>query len=96
MKTPVYLIIETGYEGIEQLCYLTDSREEAVAYKAKAIEEKRREQEEIAEMLRKEGLDPHEGSRDVADFFCIQKWDGKEFSCACGDLGVAPSKPMFR
>ena len=31
-----------------------------------------------------------------ADFFCVQKWNGKEFVCVCDELKVSPSKLMLR
>ena len=29
------------------------------------------------------------------DAYCIQKWDGKNFICVCGELDCEPSKPWF-
>jgi len=89
----IFLVIETGYEGIEQLCWLTDSPKEAIK-KLKFFRRKEWKKRKRIYKGRPKILQPKR--RYVWDFFCIQKWDGKEFKCVCSELGVSPSEPMFR
>lgn len=103
-----YLIIKTGFEGIEKLCYLTKNKEEAIRNFKRIKEEEIKEiekdrkvmneywrKEKKLEMIKEEKLTQEEIQK-IEDFFCIQKWDGKEFSCACEELGVPPSEPKWR
>jgi len=96
-----YLVIETGYEGIESLCWLTVNKEEAITKREEMIDKKFQERKEMWEEWNKdpelkEINHPMKKREDIADFFCIQKWDGEEFDCVCRELGVKVSKPMFR
>ena len=96
-----YLIIETGYEGIESLCWLTESKEEAISKREEFIDKKMEEDREMWEEWQKNPelaeIDrPLKKREDVANFFCIQEWNGKEFECVCRDLGVKITKLMFR
>ena len=34
--------------------------------------------------------------QEIANFFCIQQWDGKELKCVCPELEVSPSELMLR
>jgi len=94
-----YLIIKTGCEGIEELCFLTSLPKEAIE---KTMELKRTilEEKEKAKIRdRKDGFSNHESFYDFIynpDFYCVQKWDGEKFKCACSELGVKPSKLMLR
>lgn len=102
MKLPVYLIIETSYEGIETLCYLTDDVDEAKAIKKREEDRVVDERKKFLAHDREIGMsetwlkETESRLEEVRDFICIQIWDGKEFSCACGELGVNPSKMMLR
>ena len=103
-----YLIIETGYEGIESLLWLTDSQEEAIEkvkeFRERAIEDKIQQRKDMNELWRKENAPglceseelTEEEKQHIRDFICVQKWNGKQFACVCGDLGVNPSKLMLR
>lgn len=103
-----FLIIETGYEGIESLLWLAETKEEAIEkvkeYREKAIEEKIQHQKDMNEHCRKENKPEFckseeltdEEKQDIRDFICVQKWNGKRFACVCGELDVRPSKPMLR
>jgi hypothetical protein len=102
MKLPIYLIIETGYEGIEALCHLTDDVDEAKATKKReedrVVEERKSFLVHDREIGMSKAYIEEQESRlgEARDFICVQKWDGKSFDCACGDLGVSPSKLMLR
>lgn len=97
----MYLIIKTGWEGIEDLLWLTDSPEEAIS---KAIEAKTTAIKELIDMAYTlEDEDDfvveeisQEDIQRAKDFICIQKWNGSRFICACEELGIGPSKKMFR
>lgn len=98
--TKKFLLIETGYEGIEQLCWLSSDKEEILRKREEFINAKIKQKEEDNKLLKQEMPDfepfPVRERQYYADFFCIQKWDGKEFSCDCGELDVKPSKIMLR
>jgi len=96
-----YLIIKTGCEGIEKLCYLTEDQKDAVKktmdFKRKILEEK--EKRKIRDKTEKDRYPMSDGSYDFLynpDFYCVQKWNGESFECACKELGVPPSKKMLR
>lgn len=103
-----YLIIETGYEGIQTLCYLTLDKTDAVfklkEFQDKKVEAERKLQKEMNEHWIKEGrpelVDKTRFTKrriqHIKDFFCVQKWNGEKFKCVCKELGVAPSKLMLR
>ena len=103
----VYIIIETGYEGIENLCYLTESPMDVVEQiqriREQAIVDQIEFNKELNKINAENDFDWKEPERltkrekqQIRDFYCVQKWDGKEFSCACDELGVNPSKLMLR
>lgn len=104
----VYLLIETGYEGIERLCYVTKSPKIAIVQKKKfqeeAIKKKIERNKDANKYWKKEGkrmfLEPEtlteEQKQSIRNFFCIQKWNGKDFECACKELKVEPSEMMLR
>lgn len=103
-----YLIIETGYEDIESLLWLADSKEEAIGkvkeFREKAIEKEIQDRKDLNEMWRKQNKPEflksealsNEEKQNLQDFICVQKWNGKQFACVCGKLGVNPSKLMLR
>ena len=103
-----YLIIETGYEGIESLLWLTETKEAAIEkvkeFREKAITDKIQQRKDMNKFWRKENkpklCEPEEltdeEKQNLQDFICVQKWNGKKFACVCGDLGVKPSKLMLR
>ena len=96
-KQELYLLIKTGYEGIEELCYLSDSSSTILEKRKEFItknlvEEKELWKDECTE-LREEMVS---SEQEVADFFCVQHWDGEKFACVCSKLGVSPSKLMLR
>lgn len=80
-----YLLIKTGYEGIDDIIYLSDNAKEITK---KRIEIIRKRYDVFARESYTEEC--------FAEFFCVQKWDGKEFKCCCAELGVEPSKMMLR
>ena len=89
-----YLIIKTGYEGIEELCWLGEDQEQAIA-KVKELREKvvtdfKELFKDDPDMLNEERL------QNEADFICVQEWNGVGFNCVCSRLRVSPSKPMLR
>lgn len=97
----MYLVIKTGYEGIEDLYWLTSDSNEAIR-KMKELQIK--EVKELIDMAdvfeNEEGATIEEITDEMIqhtkDFICIQKWDGNKFYCACSELGVKPSKMMLR
>lgn len=103
MINEAYLIIKTGYEGIEDLYLLSDNKEEVIEevkqLKSNAIKKEReyieRETKEYGEVFETEEIKLKEINA-AADFICVQKWDGQKFDCCCDELGVNPSKPMLR
>ena len=93
-----YLIIQTGYEGIEQLNYLTSLPTLAIKRLEQIYEEIDNNSERDPDGWREENnfiAKRHQIQKDK-DFYCIQKWNGKKFDCACHLLGVEPSKLMLR
>jgi hypothetical protein len=95
-----YLIIQTGYEGIESLDFLTVKADLAI--------EKLKQIHTQIEVENERGSDTHYWSdtnnfiqmlhriQGLKDFYCIQKWDGENFDCVCSKLGQGPSKLMLR
>jgi len=104
----LYLIIETGYEGIESLLYVTKStkraKEKLLYYKEKAIKDKIAMRKRFNKDWDKEGHPEFKESEELTeeekqklrDFICVQKWNGKEFDCACSDFDLGPSQLMLR
>jgi hypothetical protein len=93
----MYLLIETGDEGIEDLCYLSDSsvvildkRKEFIAKKISLEAELWKNE---SPEFREERMPSEER---ISDYFCVQQWDGEKFNCACSKLGVSPSSQMLR
>lgn len=86
----VYLIMKVGCEGIEELNYLTDDSKDAKKKLRKLRKEMMDEKRKTKAEDRKKGelLDRrfYEFIYNT-DLYCVQKWDGKEFKCACQDLG---------
>jgi hypothetical protein len=98
---PFYLVIRTGHEGIQDLCYLTDDPDEAVRKKASYARGEMLRRIRIAKEIAKEHKEfPYEKGRhkyeDYKDMMCIQEWDGKKFECACSKLDDPPSEMMLR
>lgn len=95
-----WLLIETGYEGIKHLCWLSEDKDEILKKREEFINVKIKQKEEDNEILKKEmpdlELSPVRPRQYYADFFCVQKWDGKEFACACDEFQVNPSQLMLR
>jgi len=99
----MYLVIRTGYEGIEELNWLTSDPMEAIK-KAKLL------QMVCVKELVDLAYNPADFEDDdtyldkltdekiqhTKDFVCVQKWTGEKFVCACAELGINPSKRMFR
>lgn len=106
--TEIYVIIETGYEGIEALLYATTDKnqitEKVKQLRKKAIQEKIRLRKEMSKHWREEGhpelCEPEsltdEEKQNIEDFICVQKWNGKKFDCVCQEFDVSPSKLMLR
>jgi len=103
--TDIYVVVKTGCEGIDKLCYATTDPKEAL----NAIEKLRKNILEEKEQRKKEDMEfgyAKEERRQLderfydfrydPDFYCIQKWDGKKFTCCCAELGCKPSKLMLR
>jgi len=92
-----YLIIKTGYEGIEELCYLTADKDEVKQKFEELVLKEVEEYEELKKLAKQEGFTlSSKSEQEIRDFFCVQKWNGREFKCACGDFDLAPSKLMLR
>lgn len=97
----IYLVIKTGYEGIEELNWLTSNPQEAIQ---KAMLMKIASVKELVDMaycfeeedeLVLEEITEKDIQR-AKDFICIQKWTGSEFICACSELNMKPSQSMLR
>ena len=88
-----YLVIETGYEGIEKLCWLTENREYAISKREEFINKKVERDKELWKDYPEHRL---KSRQEIANFFCIQEWTGKEFQCVCKELGVKVTKLMLR
>ena len=93
-----YLIIETGFEGIEELCYLTDIPAKAVKRLRKIHQKIDDESERDPESWREQNnfIANLHRIQDKKDFYCIQRWNGQTFECACNELGIETSKLMLR
>ena len=106
----VYLIIKTGYEGIEDICYCSHFKFRAKKYlkKAQANEVENEAAQHIELALDNQFPDNRYATelnnhilrirkeQKIRDFFCVQKWSGKAFECVCQELDVSPSKLMLR
>lgn len=95
-----FLLIETGYEGIQNLCWLSEDKDEILKKREEFIDKKIEDKKELNKLLLEDTPDypirePYPRQH-YADFFCVQKWDGKKFSCVCNELEVNPSKLMLR
>jgi hypothetical protein len=99
----MYLVIRTGYEGIEELNWLTSDPGEAIN-KAKLlqivcvkelIDHAYKFDDDDSDEIIIEEISEKE-IQHAKDFVCIQKWTGDEFICACAELGISPSESMFR
>lgn len=96
-----YLVVKTGYEGIEELAYLTGDPKIAVKklkeLRKKDYEEQKKLEKEWNKDLPKEDRDSYSYTRQhVYNFWCIQEWDGKSFKCICRKLGIPPTEMMLR
>lgn len=119
----IYVIVVTGYEGIERLAWAGEDREEAIHQvqqlrdRLAKVNARRDELEPKSDLLKtKEGQKQyhemiHQMYRALEEEFgedgwshlkpdhvCVHGYDPttNEFKCRCADLGVSPSKPMFR
>lgn len=93
----MYLLIETGHEGIEALCSLSADKSTILQERKKFIAKKIKSEKELWKNERpalKRKMMP--SKRAVADFFCVQHWDGEKFECVCAKLNVKPSRLMLR
>lgn len=111
MESEIYLVIKTGYEGIEELCFGTLDEQKAVG---KIKELKNKVQKYIDELEELKKNNPNKNCSEIndimydkyddfstvnkPDFYCIQKFDNdkQEFICVCSLLEVSPSKLMLR
>ena len=99
----MYLVINTGYEGIEELYWLTNDSQEAVNKKKELeivsiknlIDGAYKFEDEETDSFIIEEITDNDIQR-VRDLICIQKWTGDKFVCACAELGVEPSQRMLR
>ncbi len=104
----VFLLIETGYEGIEHILGAYQTGEEA----AKELLSLRKYRETARPIQRdragleplkyypKEYKDPDCRYRPYMpsnpDFWCVLKLSGHQSKCVCREFGVEPSKNMMR
>lgn len=88
-----YLLIETGYEGIESLCWLTD---DPVEVKEQFTQFSEKKVKYLKDLFKDSDLPIHRTPQQIKDFFCVQKWNGKAFKCVCEEIGTKPSKLMLR
>ena len=101
-KCAIYLVMRQGCEGIETLCWLTDSPREAIKKKhsfargemVRRIKQDKRLEKELPDIFK--GHEKRHQFGYYLDMMCIQKWDGAKFVCVCGELGDPPSRVMFR
>lgn len=90
----MYLLVECGFEGIEDLIYLSDNKELILTEHKKAIEKKIKKAEEMIEWEKKEfpQFKPWKiNKQEIADRFCVNKWDvtaEEKFECVCKELGI--------
>lgn len=94
-----YLIIKTGCEGIERIAYPAETAKEAVRKfketREKDYQKERAFEKKMMKECKEKGRLYHTRQR-VYDYWCIMKWDGKNFECVCNQLGVSPSQIMLR
>ena len=89
----MYLIIQTGYEGIEKLCWLTDKKEESLTKREEFIDKEVRHQKDMWQDFPDYRIKTRQ---EIADFFCIQQWKNNRFDCVCKEVGVKINKLMLR
>lgn len=79
-----YLIIKTGYEGIEQLAFLTEDLKKATK-KMEYFHHKIDEIERDVDGWRDENnfIAVRHEKQKKKDWYCLQKWNGREFDCVC-------------
>ena len=114
MLPAVFVVIQCGYEGIEELIYASAEGSDASAkvktLRAEILNARERMKKILAEhgeeededfntyydrMLHKKEIEWEEYNNAKyrePDAYCVQKWDGKKFSCVCKELDCEPEK----
>jgi hypothetical protein len=94
-----YLIIRHGYEGIQEIVYPTDNKDDvilkfnSILENIKIAREKygNYESEDLIDMLLKKEItnkDIDYAKHNNPEDYCIYKWNGEKFGCACEELNV--------
>jgi len=102
-----FLIVETGFEGINEILYFTEDAVEVVKkieeYRTKKVEDEIKMNKELNKDCEREGSELRwptelapEQEQSLKDFICVMAWNGKKFKCVCSKLGVKPSQTMWR
>jgi len=95
--TEAYLLMKCGYEGIEELTFLSNDVKE-ITEKLNSVYSDIDEriklkleytEEEIENLLNKNDFKLYDKLAHIPDkeSYCIQRWNGIEFKCCCKDLG---------
>lgn len=102
-----FVVIRCGHEGIENLVYASRDGKDASAKVLSMRSEILAAQARMAacggedaydRMLHDKEIDFTEytnATYNNPDAICVQKWDGRGFSCACAELGCKSGKPWF-
>lgn len=110
----VFVVIQCGHEGIENLVYATadgsDAANKVFELRNDIVEARKHMDEVLAEFGDQEDENlnnawdrllyedkisskEYDNSKYIEpDAYCVQKWDGKVFSCVCKELGCEPEK----
>lgn len=80
-----YILIKVGYEGIDELVWLSPDSNIIKGIRERAIKV------DIAEAnLRSKRFkfDRIFSDKEITDRYCVMQWDGKHFKCVCHELGI--------
>lgn len=87
-----YLLIQVGFEGIDAILYLSDNSDLILQKREEAIEKEYEYHNSLFKDFDSSMLRTRE---EIAERFCIQKWDGESFDCCCKELKIKISQPIF-
>jgi hypothetical protein len=88
----MYLLIKVGYGGIEKLAYLSDNIEIIKNMRIKSIEI---DYAKNQYRYRKKFKDLRNTKEEIADQYCVLKWDENKFDCCCKELGIETSEMIL-
>ena len=90
----MYLLIEVGYEGIDELIYLTDDPKKILDVRKRAINWKIAESNYRARAKRW-GMKRWRTDKELSERFCIMRWEGHRFECVCREFGIGNGTILY-